>query len=241
MPRVAQRYHLEIWSEKSTMNDILLPLGERYRLNVITGTGDLSATACRNLVDRAEESGRPVRILYISDFDPGGVSMPVGVARKIEFEIYKRGLSIDVEVRPVVLTHTQCIELGLPRTPTKEDDSRAPGFEKRFGEGATELDALEAIYPGKLAEILIAEIKRYFDPTLDRRVAKAASDLEDDLDLANDEIANQYAFEVAPLEAELAEIQGDPDPLFSSRRPYIKQIDRYKHHQGKPTSRKART
>jgi hypothetical protein len=121
-PRIAQRYHLEIWCEKSTMNDILLPLGQRYGVNVVTGTGDLSATACRNVVDRAENSGRQVRILYVSDFDPGGVSMPVGVSRKIEFELYKRGLkdTLDIEVRPVVLTPAQCVELGLPRTPTKE-------------------------------------------------------------------------------------------------------------------------
>jgi len=32
----------------------------------------------------------------------------------------------------------------------------------------------------------------------------------------------------------------DPDPLFDSTRDYIEQIDRFKHHQGKPTTRKAR-
>jgi hypothetical protein len=32
----------------------------------------------------------------------------------------------------------------------------------------------------------------------------------------------------------------DPDPPFDSTRDYIEQIDRFKHHQGKPTARKAR-
>jgi hypothetical protein len=102
-PKVAQRYHIEIWCEKSTINDVLLPLGSRHGVNIITGTGELSATACRNLVDRAEKSSRAVRILYISDFDPAGLGMPVAIARKIEFELQKRGLELDIQVRPAVL------------------------------------------------------------------------------------------------------------------------------------------
>jgi hypothetical protein len=82
-PRIGQRYHLEIWIEKSTANEVLLPLGVLYGINIATFAGEVSATACKNLVDRAIASGRPVRILYISDFDPGGRSMPVAAAVKI--------------------------------------------------------------------------------------------------------------------------------------------------------------
>ena len=32
-PRIRQRYHLEIWCEKSTMNDVLVPLCQRYGIN----------------------------------------------------------------------------------------------------------------------------------------------------------------------------------------------------------------
>jgi hypothetical protein len=108
-PTIPQRFHVELWCEKTTMNDVLMPLGQRYGINVITGPGELSLTRCAELVKRAIASGRPVRILYISDFDPGGMSMPVAVARKIEHELYKQGLhDLDIQVRPVVLTHEQC-------------------------------------------------------------------------------------------------------------------------------------
>jgi hypothetical protein len=308
-PKIAPRYHVEIWCEKSTVNDVLVPLGQRHGVNIATATGEFSATACRNLVDRAEESGRAVRILYVSDFDPSGFGMPVAVARKIEFELQKRNRGyLDIQVRPVALTHEQCTDWNLPRTPTKDTDSRAAGFEDRFGEGATELDALEAIYPGRLAEILTAEIRRYAaDPTLDARVDEVAIDLGIELHRLSRKVASDYEPQMQPLEAEreviaqeldeihqefrheierlvaefhekvrplweraapiwdLAKVvwtaarvsleaempdldavewpvaaigDEDPDPIFDSRRTYIEQIDRYKAHQGKPTSRR---
>src|SRR5262249_43231515 len=60
-PTVAQPYHIELWCEKTTINDILLSLDEQYGgLNIITGEGELSLTACVQVVDRARASGRPV-------------------------------------------------------------------------------------------------------------------------------------------------------------------------------------
>src|SRR5262245_25888535 len=88
------------------------------------------------------------------------VLMPRAVARKLEFEIAKRGLDLDLQVRAIALTHDQCVEWKLPRTPTKETDTAAAGFEARYGKGQTELDALEALYPGRLAEIITAELRR---------------------------------------------------------------------------------
>jgi len=43
--RGAQRYHLEVWCEKSTMNDVLAPLCQAYAANLQTGLGELSITA----------------------------------------------------------------------------------------------------------------------------------------------------------------------------------------------------
>jgi hypothetical protein len=129
-PTIPQRYHVELWCEKTTMNDVLMPLGQRYGINIVTGSGELSLTHCAQLVERAEASNRPVRILYISDFDPAGASMPVAVARKIEHTLYKDALNnLDIQVRPVVLTAEQCVQCRLPRTPIKETETRAATFE----------------------------------------------------------------------------------------------------------------
>jgi hypothetical protein len=169
-PQVVQPYHLEIWVEKSDIEDIVLPIASVRRLNYLPFLGQPSLSACRDLVDRAELSGRPVRILYISDFDPQGQSMPVAAARKIEWLLAKRGLDLDIELRPVALTKEQCVEFQLPRTPIKETDKLKSAFEKRHGEGATELDALEAIHPGVLRDLIITEVDRYYDHDLQDRV-----------------------------------------------------------------------
>jgi hypothetical protein len=201
-PTVLQRYHLEIWIEKTTMDDVLLPLAERYGINPVRGAGEMSETRCLQLVDRAEESGRPVRILYISDFDPAGNSMPVAVARKIEFVLRKTGSDADIQVRPIVLTHKQCLKYRLPRTPLKDTEKRAARFEERFGEGATELDALEALHPGTLEKILEQEIDRYYDNNLGGRIDDTASEAQDDLDNINTEVLERHADEIAALKVE---------------------------------------
>ena len=149
------------------MNDVLVPLCQRYGINLVTGVGQLSLTHCVALVDCAAASRLPVRVLYVSDFDKQGESMPVAVARKIEFVLRTERRGFDIQVRPIVLTHEQCIHYRLPRTPAKVVDA---AFEARYGEGVTELDALEALHPGELERILTPEILRYYDDTLDGQI-----------------------------------------------------------------------
>ena len=175
-PYIPQPCQVEIWVEKTTVNDVIEPLAHLYNMNVQTGVGQLSAILCRELFDRVQEHGRPTRVLYISDFDPAGDSMPVAVAVKAQHEIHRLGLDgrFDIQVRPVALTYKQCVEYQLPRSPVKDTDRGAAAFAAQFGEGITELDALEAIHPGLLRRILVAEINRYRDPDL----AKEALTLE---------------------------------------------------------------
>jgi hypothetical protein len=208
-PTIPQSIHLEIFVEKSTQNDIFLPIAQHKRLNLVTGVGEMSATRVREFVARAKESGRPVRILYVSDFDPAGRDMPVSVAVKIQFELYRQGLDLDIQVRPIVLTHEQCVEHGLPRTPIKESDLRAPGFEARFGAGATELDALEALHPGLLRELVEKEIDRYWDPDHDDAVARTCEDIEEQLNRITAEIHAEHEVEIDALRAEWQRITNE--------------------------------
>jgi hypothetical protein len=202
-PTIPQRYHIEIWCEKTTVNDVLEPLAEEYGLNVVTGSGELSQTACVNVVKRAQHSGRPVCILYISDFDPAGQSMPVAVARKIEHRLYLMCLGhLNIQVRPIVLTLEQCEQYSLPRTPIKDTEKRATVFEDRYGEGATELDALEATHPGELKRIIETEIDRHYDSDLDGAVDETASELEDDLAEITRKVHAKHKAQIKTLELE---------------------------------------
>src|SRR5262249_10760522 len=86
-----QNFIVEIWIEKSTQNDWLVPLCQRRGINLMVGTGEQSEIRARELAMRSDEYHAPVRVLYLSDFDPGGRSMPKAVARKVEFTIQKLG------------------------------------------------------------------------------------------------------------------------------------------------------
>jgi hypothetical protein len=211
-PDVDQHYHVELWCEKTTVNDVLLGLARRYNLNVVTASGEISVTACYALVQRAKNVGRPVRILYVSDFDPAGQSIPVTCARKIEFFVRRDNLDLDIQVRPVALTHAQCVKYRLPRIPIKETENRAAKFEARFGEGATELDALEALRPGRLRSILEKEIRRYYDVDLDDRIEEAAQAFRGMLTDARDGVIDRYADEIAAIGSDYDTLCGEVNP-----------------------------
>src|SRR5256714_4400117 len=168
--RSEQAFHLEIWCEKSTMNDVLEPLCKRYGANLQTGLGELSITATLALAHRLQEANKPARILYVSDFDPAGQSMPVAVSRKMEYFVRTLCLSADVRVFPVVLTLDQVQYYGLPRTALQETERRRIGFETRHRGGAVEMDLIEAVYPGGFQAVLGGYLHWYYGSNLDWRV-----------------------------------------------------------------------
>lgn len=169
-PSETQAYLLECWAEKSTMNDVLVPLCQRYGMNLVTGLGELSITAVYQLAERIIDTNKPVRIIYISDFDPAGEGMPISAARKIEYFVRTHEIAQDIKLIPLLLTAEQCETYSLPRSPIKNPKNnhraymaRKRKFESRHGSGATELDAMEALYPGEMAKIIESAIEPYFD------------------------------------------------------------------------------
>jgi hypothetical protein len=195
-----QRYAVELWCEKSTMNEVLAPVSQQYQANLQTGVGELSITKTLELFERIRLTERPTRIGYISDFDPGGQSMPVAIARKLEFFLRSRnGGNHDVKLFPICLTLDQIRQYQLPRTPIKETEKRKDGFEQRFGVGAVELDALEALYPGTLEQIITKWIDRYYDHELGNRVNRAREGLEEDLYQIREQVIAQHEREIERL------------------------------------------
>ncbi len=249
-PHNTQQYLMEIFCEKSTMNDVLEPLCKRYGMNLVTGLGELSITAVRRLVEeRVREADKPVRIFYISDFDPAGECMPVSVARKIEYFVrLDEEAGYDVKLKSIVLTRDQCEHYKLPRTPIKETERRKAGFEERHGTGATELDALESLHPGELSKIILQEIREYFDTDAWNAVAqenaRLKSEIEELLESKYDIIQEfiQATLSEADLESfdDFVAPRGDivfdecPDNwIYDSERDYLDQIGAYKAYKHK--------
>lgn len=195
-----QPYHVEIWVEKSTMSDILEPLCQHYSVNLITSVGFMSITAVIAMLKRVAEIQKPCRILYISDFDPAGDGMPSHVARQTEFWLNQRGLNgHDIRLNPVILTKEQVEQYKLPRIPVKDSDLRKTNFEERYGEGAVELDALEALHPGELARIVEESILQFRDMALPDELKQARQEAREELSAAWEEKIEPYREKLSKL------------------------------------------
>ncbi len=194
-PSAAQPYALELWCEKSTMNDVLVPLCRRFGAVLVTGLGELSVTACHRLVERARQSGKPTRIVYLSDFDPAGQSMPVAAARKIEFLARDQGL--DIQLRAVALTANQVRQYNLPRVPIKKSERRREKFEDTHGTGAVELDALAALVPGELSRIVANAVMPFYDDSLAVGIREAHAEALEEADEITRQVHSDHADAIA--------------------------------------------
>lgn len=127
----------------------------------------------------------------------------MAVSRKIEF--WEGDLNI--KLFPVMLTVQQCVEYELPRTPLKESERRTGAFEDRHGEGATELDALEALHPGEFARILKEELDRYFDHYLAENLSQEEYRRQAELDEFTCQIHSNFSDEIETLREEYGAIK----------------------------------
>jgi hypothetical protein len=203
---VLQPYHVEVWCEKSTMNDELVPLCRRYVTNLVTGVGFMSITSVVNLLRRVRELEKPCRILYVSDFDPAGDVMPVSVARQIEYWAESYAPGSDIKLEPVVLTARQVEQYRLPRIPIKDEDRRKANFEAVYGTGAVELDALEALHPGEFARILASYIRPLRDAGVASAVGAAEEEAIDRLEAAHEAALGPYREELEELKREVGAV-----------------------------------
>jgi len=230
-----QPYMLEIWCEKSTMNDVLEPICSRHGMNLVTGLGELSITAVVLLMDRVKAANKPTRIFYISDFDPAGEGMPISVSRKIEY--FSQDEKPDIKLIPIMLTAEQCVEYGLPRTPIKSSNLRKDEFEERHGAGATELDAMEALHPGEMKDLIMVVVNEYFDRdkwnechTKNNELKQMVREhLEPLVTNLLEEIDLEEFDEFEPGKGELID-DSEKDWLYDSELEYVDQLMKYKEH-----------
>ncbi|MGB9435754.1 MAG: hypothetical protein WBQ89_26135 [Candidatus Acidiferrum sp.] len=156
-------YHLELWVEKSTANDILVPLCEEHGIQFVPSIGFQSITSTIRLLERIREIGKPTRIFYISDADKAGRGMPISVSRQIEF--WRRDFVPDIDIKVMVLALTQ-EQIDSYNLPVNED-------------GSAELDALEALHPGELKRIVEQAIEPYLDASIPRQLRDAAAEAQE--------------------------------------------------------------
>ncbi len=215
-----QYYHLEVWSEKSTMDDVLIPICRRYDAVYKTFAGTASLTAVVEAIERQRETGKPCRIFYVSDFDLAGYRMPREVARKVEYWKQEFEPDLDICIQPIALTSAQIAEYGLPRTPVpaikegaaearkKARKTEVERFEEIHGHGVTELDALEALHPGVLAGIVSRHLAQYRNVEIEGDLNDLSNDAQYIIDDVIDEIMEEYTGEIDEIRQKIKEIIG---------------------------------
>lgn len=202
-----QEFHLELWIEKSTMEDELIPVCREFGVDYVPGVGNQSiSNVLMLLLDRIEEIRKPTRVWYISDFDSSGDCMPNSVSRQLEFWRAKHNIDVDIKLIPLALTEEQCREYDLPRTFIKDTDKRKQKWEEKYGEGATELDALQALYPGELARLAREAFAPYRDETLEDRLDEAETEAIEAINEAWQELTKPEREELEKIHTEIESI-----------------------------------
>ncbi len=134
-PWDTQPHRVEVWSEKGTVRGVLAPVLDQYAVGFRVLHGFAGHTM---LHDVATESDRPLRLLYVGDWDPSGLCMSEDdLPRRLQ----------EHGAKHVRLTRVALVEKDLaglpPGLPIKNTDSRAEGFRTRYGDEGWELDALD--------------------------------------------------------------------------------------------------
>jgi hypothetical protein len=174
-------YLLEVWVEKSTVDDILMPLAQELGFRLVPSSGYQSISNVVKLLQRLRETGKPARIFYVSDHDKAGRQMPIAVARQIEFWRPEYAPGANVKLQPIALTTEQVTHYKLPSNE----------------EGNTELDALEAIVPGEIERIVRDAVAPYLDNGIDGDLRQAKGQAEE-------MVSDQWSRWMQPYEQRLA-------------------------------------
>jgi hypothetical protein len=183
----AQPTHIELWSEKATVEGTLAPVLKEYEVPFQVLHGWSSATPIFDATNQNFNRKQDTLILYVGDWDPSGMYMseedlPRRLARyssKVPSD--KKITSHDVErilgevrlsVRRIALNHLDTQRLGskvaFPAA-TKKRDPRYGWFIGNYGQSCWELDAMS---PNDLRERVETAIQAELDIDLwDRYVA----------------------------------------------------------------------
>jgi len=224
-PQLQQAYHVELWTKKATINDILTPIATRYGVNVQSFSGQATATRVYELMGRIRSAHKPVRILYISDYDRYGDNMPASCGRKLQWFVDHSDMDVDVKLDRIMLTPEQVDEYGLPSV---------SGEERKV-----ELDALEVYHPGETERIIEAAVSRYIDLGITSEIRqmniRIRRQMYESILHVLEPIRNQIeSIQTPEIQIEdlphATPIQEDEPSLYDSTRDYIEQTLMFKQY-----------
>ncbi len=171
--RGTQPWKLVIFGEKTSPEPVVAPIAEHFGADLYLPSGDISDTLLHQIAKTGAEDGRPMVVLTLSDCDPSGYHMPITIGHKLRALRDSLYPELSFEVHRAALMPEQVRGHDLPSTPLKESESRADKWQEATGLKQTELDAVLALQPDLMRDILLGAVTPFFDSTLAQRVATA--------------------------------------------------------------------
>lgn len=136
--------YIEVWLENSSALSLIFPSIKRYNVNLVAAPGKISVGDVYEFVRRAVSVDRPIRLLHLSDYHEQNGFDKTKTNLEILCEKYCRRK--DIRFEHLMLTKSQCDCLKLPAAPSREK---------------TEINALEAVCPGLVKEMLESRLSSY--------------------------------------------------------------------------------
>jgi hypothetical protein len=152
-----------VMSEKETVGGILRPVLGDLAAPFLVAHVFSSATVVRDLADESTSDTRPLKILYVGDYDPSGPSRPEHALPKRLYDY--GGWANGVRV---VLLEYQLTSLPSFPVASRKSDTRDDWCIEHCGDTCRGLDALD---PNILGENVHRAVQRYIDDEAWERVA----------------------------------------------------------------------
>jgi len=150
-----QPCQIYIGVEKNGLLPTLHGWFDEYGVNVFAIGGYESVTFEQDVKRAIAKDGRPAVLLYGGDLDPSGI------------DIYRNFLKYTgpwAHSERVAITWEQTEENDIPRNPFAKNDSRNANFLKEYGAlFQVEIDALDALAPGKMRQFYEDAFMRYWN------------------------------------------------------------------------------
>ena len=144
--------HVEVWTESRSIAGVLQTDCEVLGVSLYPAGGFASLSLAYQAAEgiRRAAVGRPVRIVYVGDWDPAGVLIDQSVLKELRKHLR------DLEVREVRVAITEEQAARLPSKPRKAGDRRRPDIRE-----TVEAEAMPA---GELRALLRKTVEGFLPP-----------------------------------------------------------------------------
>jgi len=145
--RADQDVYIEVWIEKDALIGVIEPVCKELDIPFFACGGNVSESAIWNAAYYRFRPNRhrQVIILHLGDHDPSGIDMTRDNSDRLKI------LKSHAELRRIALNFDQIKKYNPPPNKTKDGDTRAAKYVKKYGTNETwELDALEPRVISKL-------------------------------------------------------------------------------------------